>query len=71
MPKGASELTLFYNEPGLFTKQRYEINLMETTPQPLPLQSEVTLEEHEQNLTQEKWNEPRDFKYRVYNKDSI
>lgn len=53
VPKGASELTLFYNEPGLFTKQRYEINLMETTPQPLPLQSEVTLEEHEQNLTQE------------------
>ena len=45
VPKGATDLKLYYHEPSLFTKQMLEINLMETSSQPLPLQSEVVLSE--------------------------
>lgn len=45
VPKGATDLKLYYHEPSLFTKQTLEINLMETSSQSLPLQSEVVLSE--------------------------
>lgn len=45
VPKGATDLKLYYQEPALFTKQTLEINLMETSNQSMPLQSEVVLSE--------------------------
>lgn len=52
VPKGASDLTLFYHEASLFTKQQFEINLMETANQPIPLQSEVILNKDQQEMTE-------------------
>ena len=52
VPKGASDLRLYYHEPSLFSKQTFEVNLMETTTSPIPLQSEVTLSNDQQKLTE-------------------
>ncbi len=46
VPKGASDLKLYYHEPTLFSTQTIEINLMETTTQTIPLQSELILNEN-------------------------
>lgn len=46
VPKGASDLKLYYHEPTLFNIQTTEINLMEMTTQTIPLQSELILNEN-------------------------